>query len=193
MKTTLKELRSFIRVTIAEAPGRFGRSEYVPPPVDGTISLPTDSAIALWKGEILGQLSDGMWENTRPHNHWRFWHDLKVVKGPPQVTVNGSGRPEKNTYNLAALIPILGERMIKIGRLGSVGAVDTGYAGEYMPATLEEWEAGKGKEGYKSAELKKITPEVAKAYYASRYSDKDMRNDLRSIKAALKSIRTWNQ
>ena len=182
MKMTLKEFRKLVRNVISE--GYYGH-------VEGTIFLPTDSAIALWKGEILGQMSDGMWENARPFDHWKFWNDLKVEKGAPHV--ESDSRPEKNSYNLAALIPILGDRMVKIGRLGSVGFVGTGsdYTGEYMPATYEDFEARRGVPEYAMKYLDKVTPKIAQAYYASKYDDKDMRNDLRSIKAALKSARTW--
>jgi hypothetical protein len=35
----------------------------------GTIVLPSLSAALVWKAEIVGQLSDGMWENAAPFDH----------------------------------------------------------------------------------------------------------------------------
>ena len=51
----------------------------------GNIYLPTDTAIALWEAELLGQFSDGAWENSKPNNHWKIWTELKVKKGNPKV------------------------------------------------------------------------------------------------------------
>lgn len=37
----------------------------------GKMVLPSASAAAIWEAEITGQLSDGMWENSTPHEHWK--------------------------------------------------------------------------------------------------------------------------
>ena len=46
----------------------------------GIIYLPTASAAALFEHELVGQFSDGMWENARPYDHWKFWCNLKVME-----------------------------------------------------------------------------------------------------------------
>jgi hypothetical protein len=86
--------------------------------MSGTIYLPTLSAVALWKEEITGQLSDGMWENARPHEHWRFWSDLEAVHSPDRCEVV-TDRPwacTKASYKLTALVPIVGDRMLAVGQ-----------------------------------------------------------------------------
>lgn len=90
-------------------------------PSTGTIFLPTNTAVALWTKEITGQLSDGMWENSRPHDHWQFWNRLEAKHQPGCVphVVNNPGTGcwcKKNAYNLAALVPIIGDRMLVIGQ-----------------------------------------------------------------------------
>ena len=71
--------------------------------------FPTAALLALWEHEIAGQLSDGAWENTAPHNHWRFWSDIEKSVSPDGqwkfVKVAGAGYPTKRTgYNLLTLI-----------------------------------------------------------------------------------------
>ena len=83
----------------------------------GTITFPTPTALALWEKEILGQLSDGMWENSRPHDHWRYWSRLDSEVRAGICALTGSmGGPQKTCYNLSALIPFIGDRMLKIGQ-----------------------------------------------------------------------------
>ena len=112
-----------------------------------TLFLGNFSQIALWQHEILGQLSDGAWENTRPDDHWEFWHDCEVKQGQVHLELGSSGRrPKKNGYNLITpLIDVIGDRMIKIGRLGkALGTFlseQQGHAAEYIPTektTLEQ-------------------------------------------------------
>lgn len=77
------------------------------------IHFGTKEAAALFEHEIMGQLSDGMWENTRPLDHWRFWHDSEII-------VDGKVGYErlsykyviiKNNYNISALKQYVGDRM----------------------------------------------------------------------------------
>jgi len=32
-----------------------------------------ENQVALFENEIKGQISDGMWENASPANHWKVW------------------------------------------------------------------------------------------------------------------------
>lgn len=160
-----------------------------------TIALPTSSARAVWTEEIVGQLSDGMWENTSPHDHWKFWNGLKVAEGEPCVTSNTC--PRKNNYGLTRLIPIIGDRMVAIGRMGKVDGVDEAmlHAAEYMPDTLEEWEKAKASGEWEYDFVKDymayVPQWIAAKFYETAYTEKDLRADLKLIKKAMKSIDTW--
>jgi hypothetical protein len=62
--------------------------------------------------ELDGQISDGMWENARPMDHWIVWCDAEVVVDPTNV-----GRDfyaMKDNYNLTSkdLLDVVGDRMI---------------------------------------------------------------------------------
>lgn len=155
------------------------------------IILPTATAIALWTHEILGQLSDGMWENARPFGHHRYWYRLTPVQGP-EPKVEGAGWCPKNAYNLAALIPIVGDRMLAIGRmtLAGGGEQELKAAAWYMPKTYEEWVKAKEK-AITTLVLPPfhvlISDELVKKFYEAPYTLKDLKADLAFIKTAMKT------
>jgi hypothetical protein len=102
----------------------------------GTMKLPTASAVALFEKELKGQMSDGMWENSRPFDHWKFWSNMDVEHVPgcvPTVETTVSWQCKKNAYSFAALIPIIGERMLSIG----VEAIGVGYNLKLMKEDLK--------------------------------------------------------
>jgi hypothetical protein len=71
----------------------------------------------LFECELKGQLSDGYWENTNPHNHWRSWAGCEV-----QVNADVQGRSfavNKDNYNFVApvLIEAIGARMVGLARI----------------------------------------------------------------------------
>lgn len=68
----------------------------------------------LFERELLGQISDGLWENSSPHNHWEVFDDVTVVVGK-DVGVNFT---VKRSYNFAdsELLEVVGDRMLEIVR-----------------------------------------------------------------------------
>lgn len=166
----------------------------------GTITLPTISACALWEHELTGQFSDGMWENSRPFDHWQFWNRLDVhhQSGTCSVDTSVAWKCKKTSYNIAALYPLVGDRMVNLGRM-ALAAAHFGptlerYAAEIMPATLEQYIAmmlvgPNGMSDYAHDALKRVTPEVAKAYYTTTYTMKHLKADVASIKSAMKSVK----
>lgn len=184
-KTQIKEL-------VREAWGRRDKYRYVAPAAKGVIYLPTGSAIALFEKEIKVQLSDGAWENSGPEDHWKSWSDLEVDVGPPRTLSNR--HPKKQGYNLASLLPVIGDRMLRLGRMGKASSDPaTWAAAEYMPATLEEFTRAKSAKSFNSDYLwiekymNAITPEIAQRYYSTSYDNKELVRDLQSIKQAMKN------
>lgn len=73
----------------------------------GNIVLPTITACALWDCEVTGQLSDGTWENSSPHDHWKFWSRLVPCcddTATPHVEVDSWARPKRTKYNIVNLM-----------------------------------------------------------------------------------------
>lgn len=89
---------------------------------------------ALFEEELQGQLSDGYWENTKPHDHWEPWCRCTVLvdenvgrnfdwyKGKRYDRRTGRdypvSRPLKSNYNFAnsMLLEAVGDRMLEIAR-----------------------------------------------------------------------------
>ncbi len=171
----------------------------------GTITLPTLSACALWTHELVGQFSDGYWENSGPRDHWMFWCCLEVAhsaNAAPSVSSQVTYKCNKNGYNIAALYEFVGNRMVSLGRLATAFANmgktfaefpdELRYAAEDMPGTMEEFTAIRKGEKYADSFVKEhldnVSDELALAYYNTKYEMKHLRADVKLIKTAMKTI-----
>lgn len=167
----------------------------------GTIFLPTSSGVALYGAELRGQFSDGMWENCRPFDHWKFWSRLNVqLSQNPTGTVatDASWLCKKNDYSLYALLPVIGDRMLKIGRMGKVtDSPSTWAAAEYMPTMCSErysfvafkaLQVAEDLPGYVRDTLHGVTDDEARAYYRVEYTMKDLKADLTLIKETMRTV-----
>lgn len=173
----------------------------------GTMTFTSSTAVALWNNEVSGQISDGMWENSTPHDHWQFWCRLNVVVGVEDkidVADEAKYSCRKNAYALTRLHQekfddgtyVLRTRMLACGRMARAGADPTDrnplHASEYMPATLEEFRAakaeGKWEHDFIAKYMDSVSDELAVKYYAAEYTMKDMNADLASIKKVMKSV-----
>jgi len=76
--------------------------------------------------EMMGQLSDGYWENSEPRDHWKPWCNIKwndIKVGSPIGTKGGY--PPKRNYSFSAknLLDIVGDRVVlKINLWKKLGA-----------------------------------------------------------------------
>lgn len=161
----------------------------------GTMGLSSITAVALWECEIQGQLSDGMWENTRPFDHWKFWcHTDAVLAFADRMILMPEGvHCMKNSYNLNGLREYVEPRMLAIGRMARAGVpVKDCHAAEYMPTSFEEFkqckEAGTWKYDFVAKHMEAVSVEQAEAFYAATYTVKDLIADLKCIKTAMKTV-----
>jgi hypothetical protein len=76
----------------------------------GQINFANKAQVWLWEAEISGQISDGAWENSYPHDHWKAFSDVNVGVGAPGMT----GVYTRRTYNFAQpkLLSVVGDRML---------------------------------------------------------------------------------
>lgn len=58
----------------------------------------TLSSALLYKFELEGQISDGKYENSRPHDHWRWAVNAEIFVDP--LCERGTTRWVRKTYNL---------------------------------------------------------------------------------------------
>jgi hypothetical protein len=181
--------------------------------------LTTISAVQLWSGEVSGQIGDGKWENSRPHNHYIFWCRLNVELGATNCVVRNRSYwnhgPVKNNYGIVGLMNlkwtrddlvnssdpyILRGRMIKMARMAKAFArvleSEEAYASRHMPETLQQAQDGLFLNMYDCTKrhLPFLTNvDVIEKYYATTYDKNDLRADLQRIQDGMRNIITFEQ
>lgn len=171
----------------------------------GTIYLLTQSQAALFEHELTGQISDGMWENSGPRDHWKFWSGLQVVVDPtgePRVKTPHPWMCKKDSYAFNRLYAVVGDRMLALGRMARAASFDPtaanvpfyilGDAATYMPPTLDEWRDCKAgrllwKYDFVAGYMESVTDSLAAAFYATSYDMRDLRADVKVIQRAMKN------
>lgn len=171
-----------------------------------TIYLRTNDQVALYSHELVGQISDGHWENSNPYMHWERPCRATVVLDPEKLAINF---PTKRTYNFLSrdLLQVVRERMKVLVQMSRAFGVDDAriysdyffeFADNYKTyvykAPVKHWvfahnEAGEFRHaGPYYDKIRKILTETPKsaidAALAVPYTNKDLTNDLRTIKAA---------
>jgi hypothetical protein len=161
------------------------------------IVFTTVTQLALWKCEVTGQLSDGAWENSVPHNHWKFWCKSEASVGDkPGITLGDEGGPERTKYNVVGLMNmkwhddemarmgtadpyVLRGRMLQIAHmalafeaLGRAPDLNVCRHAEYMPAEFYSFQASKKsgiwKHDFVAESLKDVDEALAAEFYKMR-------------------------
>ena len=182
------------------------RYSYTLPAFVGAIFLQTPSQLALWDHELTGQISDGMWENSRPHEHYQFWCRLEKKldpQGAPRVETPCSYKILKRSYAFGRLkteAPDVWERMVNLGRMGlacALAGVECGYeqriAAEEMPASMDDYlERLATTPAAHERFLKAVPQQVAGIYYThpecKAYDERRMKKDVAVIKKAMANV-----
>jgi len=83
-------------------------------PRDLKIVFATPEQEILWDAELSGQVSDGKWENSRPHDHYKDMTAASTTHSPnPEDWGTQGFRPRKSyNFNDKELKDIVGERML---------------------------------------------------------------------------------
>ena len=154
----------------------------------GTISLANPVQVAIYKGELEGQMSDGAWENTNPMDHWRSMCDANVVVGTP-----GMDFMPRTTYGYNRLLsnPVVAERMLNMARAAvaypSLDMSKFNWAIEYvidhankMNEPQQDWQQKYVTEILATTGEPDIASFVAKVN-GTAYSARDLRRDINEI------------
>jgi hypothetical protein len=78
-----------------------------------TFTFRNEALQALWKEELCGQISDGMWENT-PNSGWLYWCNVNTSVGDGTYLANRIPPGVKHSFGFSRLIPDIGDRMLEI-------------------------------------------------------------------------------
>ena len=79
-----------------------------------TLFLRNIEQVALFEFELAGQLSDGHWENSSPHDHWECWCRCKRAIAPAGTTPGRNFYARRDRYGLTSsrLLEVVGGRML---------------------------------------------------------------------------------
>lgn len=164
------------------------------------ITFATKTQAAIWQHELTGQISDGMWENTR-NTSWKEWCSAEVEVGED---IGREGfYPQKDNFNFAnkQLVEIIGDRMIAYARLSKhfddadlvyqLQSVFCGLGGEFRMDIISDIVRYKGQYW---DNLRKVAAEVgyekAKAALEDEsYGMKELMADLKDIKKTIRKVK----
>lgn len=162
----------------------------------GTIAFFNNTQKALWDNEILGQISDGMWENS-PNSNWEFWHYLtSTVSGQPGV--KGATTYGNVNLNLAnpQLIEVVGDRMIAMAKMAKLTKDNEVIrAAKYLEGITSEEDLHKmmSKPNYKGSymekELSKIPDELFQKWLLVPYTKTNLVADLKAMSDIMKTAK----
>lgn len=170
----------------------------------GTISLQTASQVALWQLELVGQISDGLWEGARPMGHFEFWCQLEVKLDPYaalRVETSCPSAITKSSYAFGRLkkeAPDVWARMVSLGRLATAAHIighpmeyEQALAAEDMPPALDSYlERLAATPAAHERFLKAVPQQLANLYYVhcGWYDERRLSKDVAAIKAAMSNV-----
>lgn len=160
-----------------------------------TITFKTVTQAALFEHELVGQISDGHWEGKQG-DHWVPWCRCEIRVGKVGERVGRNFHVNYDRYNFLSkdLLKCVGKRMLVYARLAKAGwpmgivrEVGDGFYnldGEFTgPPNFK----GKFWDGIRR-DLNRYNAEQVRAdVESSTYSMKELKADLREIKAAIRN------
>jgi hypothetical protein len=162
-----------------------------------TLTVRTHAQKTLLKMELLGQLSDGRWENSRPHDHWEVWANAEILVGP---NVGRNFYPIRDGYCFTekSLLEIIGERMKVSVRLAHhyglenaeilLNAIDEN-TGEWVGEPTYTGEYYDGIRAQLAKLLEEFTPQDVEhiATNDEAFTQKDLIRELRDLRKIFKN------
>lgn len=142
------------------------------------LNLANERQRIIFEFEMQGQISDGMWENTRPYDHYKPWSNCEVKVDP-----NNLGRnfyAPKDNYNFASseLLKAVGERIALKVAFYYLPEEAMRKLPHYVEDLENDWYWGKYGEELQSRYG--LTPEIIKDT-AKNYTIKDLKKDCKEL------------
>jgi hypothetical protein len=169
--------------------------------MNNTITFATHTQAAIWNEELIGQISDGQWENTN-NTDWEKWCDADVEVGSEIGRNFKYVKKDNFMFNSKKLIEIVGDRMVVYAILGDFFKnaqvkldvieytlnvkIDNDYNITDVTLTSNTGEFWDKRRAYVESigfnEIKKVLIE-------SPYNLKSLRADLRAISKTIKTVK----
>lgn len=83
----------------------------------GVLAFRNEVQKSLFEIELQGQISDGMWENATPHDHYKPWCNATVIVDPTNVGRGFGARRDYYGFSSPRLLEVVGGRMLAYARL----------------------------------------------------------------------------
>lgn len=155
----------------------------------GTITLANPTQVALYKGMLIGQMSDGFWEDKGPRDHWRPMAQADVRVGKPGMDFT----PRRPYGFVRELIPLIGEELLTLARATkaypNVDWVPLAHAITYIADNNVEDLKADWQQKYVQAVLQATgesdIAQVLAKINGQAYSMQDLRRDLRAIQEVI--------
>ena len=102
----------------------------------GTIYVKNKIQQALLEHELMGQISDGAWENAGPRDHYEDWAYANVQVGGQGTKGISSWAKRNYNFQNSSLLSVVGDRMMAMARLikkwPSLASIANTYSSEYL-------------------------------------------------------------
>jgi len=159
------------------------------------------SQAILFEAELKGQISDGMWENARPMNHYVIPCRAKVfidAKNPRSSNIGNK------SYNFSSkdLLDCVGDRMLDYAKVGKIldgtdlSIEAAAFVAEYWKPILKAYQGTEVTDYLKQMFSKwipeyrithKIVKMISDQFDSVDYTEKDMKKDLNRMKKIWKN------
>lgn len=164
-----------------------------------------------FKVEMSGQLSDGNWENSRPHDHWKNMCDAEIgfSADPNQQGCYGFSPMRKYNFADKELIEVVGERCrntvvlynmypkLKTDNHWDYSFLTESASVEQVKSELsniEKYWREKHKRAFKAIGMTaKQAPAIFEAMIAQAYTLKDLRKELKEMSKIVNTSRYHNE
>ena len=158
-------------------------------PTEGKIHFENDIQRSIWENFILGQLSDGMWENECVD--YKFWFNLEpIVDGTLGWEHERGPTDERLSYSLIDLIEISSKTIEEYAKLCKIGITNP-FECQVIHYYQNGYDYSHLNDSIKSIEgdFKSINKAFLE-YIQEEYSQDDMKYDLEKISESMKIKRS---
>lgn len=90
-----------------------------------TINFANAVQAVLWEKNLRGQISDGMWENAKPSNHWQVWGSAAVKVNPGNTGRNFPAAKDNYDFSSTTLWKYVGEQLLEAAQTVNPEITDT--------------------------------------------------------------------
>ena len=167
-----------------------------------TIFFENETQEALWQFELVGQISDGAWENSKPYHHWKSWCRANTYfsnQDCVNVLFGNTVRAVKRNYDFIkelCSVQCIRNRMIVFARLTKILGYNMANNAIGLFDTLDDDCPFRGMPNYEGGYWDKLREKLSVFNFVEikrigedekLYTEKTLIEDLKRISLAMKT------